>query len=92
MSFLATLENDIAKYAPTVLAGVLAVENAAKSLAGQTKKAIVVSMVHAAAQAAEAVPNATVDAIAELVDQIVTILNASGLFGHAAVQPATPAK
>lgn len=91
MSFITTIENDIAKYTPTVLAGVLAVENAAKSLAGQTKKAIVVSMVQTAAHAAEAVPNATVAAIAALVDQVVTILNASGLFGHAA-QPVTPAK
>ncbi len=93
MSTLTTINTEAAKYAPSVLTAVVAVENTAKSLAGATKKALVVNLVQTAARVAEQTPNAAVSGIGCLVDIIVSILNAAGLFTHAPtdVAPAKPA-
>ncbi len=84
MSFFTELDAGVAKFAPYVLTAVVAVENTAKSLAGATKKELVVNLVGTAAKVAEQVPNTNVQRIGALVDIIVSILNTTGLFSHAA--------
>ncbi len=96
MSFTKTIDQinaETAKYAPAVLAGVLAVEKAAAGLPGQTKQEIVVNTIvtgaQSAAKAAEGVSVPAVSAVGALVDIIVAILNAAGLFTHGNPGPAS---
>ncbi len=87
MSFTSTVDQintETAKYAPAVLQGVLAVEQAAKGLPGQTKEQLIVDAIVAGANAAQNVPIPQVQGIAALVALFVTIFNAAGLFRHKA--------
>ena len=86
MSTLTTvnqIDTAAATYAPAILGGVIAVEQAAKGLPGQTKADLVVNTILAGSQAAEGVPIPAVAGIAALVNLFVQILNAAGLFKHA---------
>lgn len=67
---------------PAVLAGVVAVEKEIKA-PGKAKKDIVLGTIAAAAHAGEAVPIPIVQGVSALIDEIVTTLNASGVFAHA---------
>jgi hypothetical protein len=79
----------ILQFFPFVLGGVVAVEQVAASEPGATKKQIVLDTVLTAAKLGEQVPVPMVSLISALIDQIVTSLNASGLFSHkAALAPA----
>ena len=80
----------IAKYFPTVLAGVIAVEQAVAGAAGQSKKQIVVTAIDTAAKFGEQVNNTDVQLVSVLIDTTVSALNAVGVFGKSA-PPAVPA-
>lgn len=86
LSTVNTITSDTLVYAPAVLAGVQAAEVSAAP--GTTKLQAVVNGVLAASQAGEAVPNATVAGISMLVNLVVSIFNATGLFSHKAATPA----
>ncbi len=69
------------KHAPSILATVIAVENAVGgSVPGETKAQIVIDSVLAGAQAAGTSPNVTVQSIAALTSLFVSILNSTDLF------------
>lgn len=72
---------------PTILQGILAVEQAAKGVPGENKKQIVLSAVDAAAKTGETIPQGTVQAVSTLIDSTVSALNASGLLGKSASVP-----
>lgn len=80
---LNTLTNETLTFAPLALSTVASLEAAASGLPGQTKSQIAVNVVMAAAQVGTAVPVPTVQAVSGLVELLVAILNASGLFSHA---------
>jgi hypothetical protein len=69
------------QYAPFVSTAVQAVEVSNGALPGATKKQLVLAAVQAAAKVGEAVPEAHVALISALIDTIVTVLNAAGVFG-----------
>jgi hypothetical protein len=90
---IATVDATAAKYASAVLTGVLAVEAAAKGLPGETKAGIVLNTIITGATVAESAPIPAVAGIAALINLTVSILNAAGVFTHAApaVVPPAPA-
>jgi hypothetical protein len=91
MSFFTKFANatkSIAAYLPVVLTGIFAVEQVIGASNGQTKKQIVLSAVDAAAKAGEGAPNVEVASISALIDTLVGVLNASGLFAKPAAAPA----
>ena len=75
---------DIMKFLPSILAGIIAVEDAVKT-SGPNKKAIVMGAVSAAAKAGENIPSPTVQGISALIDNTVTVLNQAGVFTSSAV-------
>jgi hypothetical protein len=77
----------ILQFFPYVIGGVVAVEQAAASVPGTTKKQIVLDSVLVAAKLGEQVPVPLVALISALIDQVVTSLNASGVFTHKAAAP-----
>jgi hypothetical protein len=82
----------ILQFFPYALAAIVGVEQAAAATPGESKKQIVLDSVLVAAKVGEAVPVPVVSMISLLIDQIVTSLNASGIFTHKAVAaPAAPA-
>lgn len=82
---IATINAETMKQAPAILATAIAVENAVGSTVPGTAKAEIVSnAVFAGAQAMSASPNVTVAGIASLTALFVSILNATGIFKHAA--------
>lgn len=78
-------------YVPYVSAAVQQVEATNAALPGATKKQIVMASIQAAAKVGQQVPEAHVAVISTLIDLVVSILNASGVFGKTAPVPA-PAK
>lgn len=78
----------ILQFLPHILAGIKAVEDVVGAGKGATKKAIVLAGVQAAAQVGETVPQKTVAAIGTTIDNVVTLLNQSGVLGAPA--PAAP--
>lgn len=72
-------------YFPYVLASVKAVEDAAGALPGATKKQIVLTSVVNVAKLGEQIPEPHVQLVSALIDSVVSVLNATGVFGHAAV-------
>ena len=91
MGFLATLKADIAALAPIALTVVSTVEKTMASAGGATKKSIAVDLVSNLAKAAEGSGNVTAEGIGELVDTLVAVLNATGLFSHGATAAAPKA-
>jgi flagellar biosynthesis protein FliQ len=85
LSTVNTITNETLTYAPAVLAGVQVAETTGAS--GSSKLQAVVNGVLAASQAGEAVPNATVAGISALVNLVVSIFNATGIFSHKAAAP-----
>lgn len=78
------------KYFPSVLAGVVAVEQSVGSSApGTAKKIIVLNAIAAGASVGTSVPNGDVAGISALIDTTVGALNDSGVFTHGV--PAAPA-
>ena len=77
------------QYLPYVLAGVQGVEVALSGAPGTTKKAAVLAAVDAAAKVGEQVPESHVQLISGLIDTVVSALNASGIFTHAATPAPT---
>lgn len=75
---------------PNILAAVVNVENTVQA-SGSTKKAIVLSSIDAAAKVGEVVPNPMVAGISALVDQVVGVLNSSGIFTHSGSTSTSPA-
>lgn len=73
----------IFKYLPVILQAIMAVEGAIGAGNGATKKQIVLAAIQAAAKVGETVDQKTVTMLSSLVDEIVGLLNASGIFGHA---------
>ena len=90
MNFLSTLEADVSKLAPMALTVIGSVENTMRNSASATKRAAAVEVITNLAKAGEASGNVNIVAIGQLVDVIVSVLNATGLFGHAAPPVATP--
>jgi hypothetical protein len=84
------------QYLPTVLHGVVAIQNAITA-PGQTKKQILINAISAGATTAEQIPVGNIAAVGTLIDVVVTDLKNSGIHGFsntpAAVvtSPATPA-
>jgi hypothetical protein len=72
--------SDIAKFFPTVLAGVIAVEQGVAGAAGQSKKQIVLTAIDTAAKFGETLGNPEVALISTLIDTTVTTLNSVGVF------------
>jgi hypothetical protein len=70
------------QFLPLVLQATLATEHAVASAAGKSKKQIVLSAVSAAAKAGETSDSKTVAVISALVDEVVSALNAAGVFEH----------
>jgi hypothetical protein len=89
MSILTTIEGDVAKLAPIALNVIASVEKTLKTAAGQTKKAVAVELIGNLAAVATASGNPVAAGIGDLVDTIVGVLNATGLFTHST--PAAPA-
>ena len=83
MSILTVIETNVAKLAPTALTVIAAVESEMKTLAGAGKKALVVGIIESLAKVAEESDNATAEGIGKMVDLLVSVLNATGLFKHA---------
>lgn len=75
----------IISYLPAVLAGVTGVEAAIKAAPGTAKKQVVLNAILAGAQAGETVPESHVAGISTLIDNVVTSLNAAGVFTKPAV-------
>ena len=71
----------ILQWLPSVLATVVGIENAIGSQPGATKKQVAMAVLTAGAQGASKIPDASVQAVAGLVDTVVTALNTSGVFG-----------
>ncbi len=71
--------NILVKYLPFILQAILAVQAAAPTLKGQTKKQIATTLVTLGAGIAGAAPESHVAAIGNAIDQIVPVLQASGL-------------
>jgi len=67
---------------PGILQGVTAVEAALKGAPGQTKKQTVMAAIGAAAAVGETLPEDHVKLVSALVDQVVGVFNASGVFSH----------
>lgn len=84
--------SNIAKYFPSVLAGVIAVEQGVASAAGADKKQIVITAIDTAAKFGETVNNTDVQLVSTLIDTTVSALNAVGIFGRSksTSAPATP--
>lgn len=78
------------QYAPAVSSAVQAVEASSASLPNATKKQLVLAGLTAAAKVGEAVPEAHVALVSELIDIIVEVLKGAGVFGKVAVPVAAP--
>ena len=76
-------------YFPYVLQSIVAVEAAAKSLPGASKLQLVLNSIAAVAGVSGQLPNDTVKIISTIATAIVTDLNNSGIFTHAAPTPVT---
>lgn len=91
---IAKIEDSVAKYAPLAVSTILAIEQAAAHIDGQTKFQIAVNVLGAAAGGLETIPNTTVAALGGLVNFFVGLFNAAaatGLFQHKAKPvPAAP--
>lgn len=86
---IALVLQGIAKFAPVVLAGVVAVENTfASEVPGASKKQIVLDMVQSAAHVGEQFSEPTVQLISALIDSTVGALNKTGEFAHKTPAPA----
>ena len=68
------------QYAPHVAAAVQGIEATNAALPGQTKKQLVLTSIEAAAKVGESVPEPHVALISALIDTLVGVLNASGIF------------
>lgn len=77
-STVTQIDNQVLTYVPAVLAGVQAAEQSGAS--GQSKKQAVLDGVLAGAKAGESVQIPQVAAISGLIDLIVSIFNALGVF------------
>jgi hypothetical protein len=87
MSTTTTLNNISAQtlaYAPVALSAISSVEAADAAIPGVTKKQIAVNMILAGSQIAEGVPVPSVAAAGLLINLLVSILNATGIFSHKA--------
>jgi hypothetical protein len=80
------------QYAPYVTTAVQAIETSNSGLPGATKKQLVLAAITTAAKVGEAVPEPHVAVISALIDTIVNLLNAAGVFGKPAAPVALPAK
>jgi hypothetical protein len=69
-------------YLPTILATVVAVENASSGLnvPGANKKQVVLDIITAGAKGVEQIPNETVAGIGTVIDTVVGAFNKSGIF------------
>ena len=104
MSFLSSLqtaEKDISnalvtgfKYVPVVIKTVVEIETTFPKAGGGIKKALSLSGIQALAKLGEQIPEAHVQLISSLIDEIVTILNNAGIFTKSAASvvatPTTP--
>jgi hypothetical protein len=81
------IDHTIATYAPAVIAGVQAAEQSTAS--GEDKKQAVIDAIIAGSQVAEGIPIPQVAAIGGLIDLVVSIFNALGLFRHKKATPPT---
>ncbi len=70
----------VSTYTPAVLAGVQAAEQS--GAAGSDKKAAVLAGIQAGAKVGESIPAPIVSGISSLIDLVVSIFNALGLFSH----------
>ena len=70
----------ILSYLPSILKTVVAVEEVAKGLPGQSRKQIVLDIISTGAKGAEEIPEEHVKVIGTLIDTVVSALNKSGLF------------
>lgn len=80
------------QYLPYVTTAVQAVESTNGALPGATKKQLVLSAITVAAKVGESVPEAHVAVISALIDTIVSLLNAAGVFGKTATSTTAAAK
>lgn len=71
------------KYAPLTVQAIVAIEQAAKGMPGQSKREIAIQTIQTSARVAQGVPNTSVAGIGALVDLLVTVFNATGLFTKA---------
>jgi hypothetical protein len=72
--------SDIAKFFPTVIAGVIAVEQGVASASGESKKQILITAIDTAAKFGETVGNTQVQLVSTLIDATVGALNTAGIF------------
>lgn len=76
------------QYLPYVLGAVQGVETALAGATGATKKQAVLTAITAAGSVGEQVPEPHVALISKMIDTVVGMLNASGLFSHSTPAPA----
>jgi hypothetical protein len=74
-------------YLPTVLSCVQAVEAVFANSPGAAKKQLVMNAIQAGAASGEKIPEAHVQGISTLIDNVVGTLNASGIFNKSAAAP-----
>ena len=74
------IDSQIMAYTPAVMAGVTAAE--ASSQSGSNKKQAVLSAIQAGTKVGETIPVPQVAAISGLIDLVVSIFNALGIFKH----------
>lgn len=82
MSLLQTIEGDVAKLAPLALSVVSSIEKTLKGSKGADKKSVAVQLITDITQVLGVSGNVTAEGIGQLVDTLVGILNATGLFSH----------
>ena len=75
------------QYLPHVLAAVKSIEEVVGAGNGKTKKQIIMEAIQAGAKVGGNVPNEHVVLISNLIDMVVTMLNASGIFKTKTVAP-----
>ncbi len=70
------------KYFPYILQAIKITEDAlsGQNIKGQDKKSVVMSTVKSAVELGEKIPEDHVKVISTMIDQIVTVLNAAGIF------------
>lgn len=90
---IAKIEDSVVKYSPLAISTIMAIEQAAAHIDGQTKLQIAVKILGAAAGGVEQLPNTTIAAFGGMVNFFVAMFNAvasTGLFQHKAA-PVAPA-
>lgn len=80
----------VLRYFPLVTAGVDTLQTVAASVPGSDRKQILLNALHVGAQIGESFPNADVQLISALVDNVVGSLNAAGVFSKGSAPAAVP--